>query len=138
MRPVDAVVIFKEKGECLLLSEWEADGILKMIWETKTTSSSVSMCPFSYLIKSANGGWNLAPELLVPSQNKAEFKIEAKTVAALNLFAGETMFSPSLKETLKDLMPTPAAKKAALILPGLRGRPQMIPRSDLEIFCTDG
>ena len=80
----------------------------------------------------------MAPELLVPSQNKAEFKIEAKTVAALNLFAGETMFSPSLKETLKDLMPTPAAKKAALILPGLRGRPQMIPRSDLEIFCTDG
>ena len=139
MRPVDAVVIFKEKGECLLLSEWEADGVLKMMWETKSTSSTVSMCPFSYLIKSADGGWKSAPELLVPSQNNGTaIKIKDSTIAALNLFAGGTVFStPLQKKALSALMPTPGAKKAALELPGLRGRPQMIPRSDLEIFCTD-
>ncbi len=54
------------------------------------------------------------------------------------MFAGGTMFDPTLsKEALQYLMPTPEAKKAALKLPGLRGRPQMIPRSDLEMFCTD-
>jgi hypothetical protein len=45
--------------------------------------------------------------------------------------------TPLCKKILKYLMPTPEAKKAALKLPGLRGRPQMIPRSDLEMFCTD-
>jgi hypothetical protein len=69
MRPVDAVVIFKQKGECLLLSEWEADEILKIMWEKESTSSSVSMVPFSYLIKSADEGWKFAPKLLVPNQN---------------------------------------------------------------------
>ena len=41
MRPVDAVVIFKKTGECLLLSELEADSILKLMWETKNTDSTV-------------------------------------------------------------------------------------------------
>jgi hypothetical protein len=54
------------------------------------------------------------------------------------LFAGGTMFASTLsKNALKYLMPNPVAQKAALLIPGLRGRSQMIPRSDLEIFCTD-
>ena len=103
MRPVDAVVIFKQTGECLLLSELEADRILKLMWETKNTDSTVQMCSFSYLIKSADGGWRSAPELLVPIQNSGmEFKIKDQTIAALNLFAGGTMFATTLsKNALK-------------------------------------
>jgi hypothetical protein len=67
MRPVDALLIFKQFDECLLLSEWEADEILKLIWQTNNTSSSVSMCSFSFMIKSSDGSWKSAPELLVPS-----------------------------------------------------------------------
>lgn len=53
-----------------------------------------------------------------------KFEIKDKTLAALNLFAGGTMFTTDLsKKALKYLMLTPDAKKAALILPGLRGRP---------------
>jgi hypothetical protein len=55
------------------------------------------------------------------------------------LFAGGTMFAtPSRMKSLEDILPTPEAKKAALMLPGLRGCPQMIPRSDLEKFCAVG
>lgn len=125
MRPVDAVVIFKQTGECLLLSEWEADEILKMMWETKSANSTVSMVPLSYLINSADREWKDAPKLLVPNQKDgSEFEIKDQTLAALNLFAGGTMFAtPSRKEALKEVLPTAEAKKAALLLPGLRGRP---------------
>ena len=91
------------------------------MWEN--TSASVSMCSFSYLIKSADGDWKLAPKLLVPIQkNGMEFKIKDNTLTALNLFAGGTMFTTDLcKKALKYLMPTPEAKKAALKLPVYRG-----------------
>ena len=97
------------------------------------------MCSFSYIIKSANEGWKSAPELLVPIQNsRVEFKLKDLTIAALNLFAGGTVFATTLQyKALAYLMPTPGAKKAALQIPSLRGVPQMIPRSDLELFCTD-
>ena len=139
MRPVDAVVIFKKTGECLLLSELEADSILKLMWETKNTDSTVQMCSLTYIIKSANGGWKSAPELLVPIQNsQMELKIKDLTIAALNLFSGGTQFATTqIKKALEYLMPTPGAKKAALKIPGLRGVPQMIPRSHLEMFCTN-
>ena len=99
MRPVDAVVIFKQTGDCLLLSELEADRILQLMWQTKNADSTVQMCPLTYLIKSAVRGWDYAPELLVPIQNgKMEFKIKDETIAALNLFAGGTMFATTLSE----------------------------------------
>ena len=67
-----------------------------------------------------------------------EFKVKDLTIAALNLFAGGTTFPTTLsKKALEYLMPTPGAKKAALKIPVLRGVPQMIPRSHLELFCTD-
>ena len=123
MRPVDAVLISRS-GDCLLLSEWEADEILGRIWEAGA-ECKMSMCSFSYLISAADCNWASPPKLMIPKRIGLDinnFRPSEHTLAALNLFAGGTMFpTPSRKAALKELLRLSGGKKAALFLPILRG-----------------
>jgi hypothetical protein len=77
-------------------------------------------------------------------------------MAGLQLLAGETTFGPEIRSgteireaqireaqirearqaALAKLLPTREAKKAAFLLPSLRGLRHTISRSDLERFCN--
>ena len=41
MRPVEFMVLFRSK-ECLLLSEWEADRVVQMMWATPPDQSKLT------------------------------------------------------------------------------------------------
>ena len=142
MRPVDAIVVFPG-GEVLLLSEWEADNVLQLLWDSASIGNRPFMVNLAYLRDAADK--QLPPAqicLRVPSAPKAQTKAQAKvddiTVAGLQLLAGETMFATEArKQSVKTLAATTVgAKQAALLLVELRGLQHMISRSDLEAICN--
>ena len=141
MRPADAVLVF-QSGDCLLLSEWEADEILGLLWEAEMSSSmlsscKVSMCPVSYLLQAADNSWISPPKLFVPKRSGSDFRPSELTLAALSLLGGGTMFrTPARKAAVMELLRLRAGKGAAPLLPTLRGLPHMIARSDLEDICA--
>ena len=146
MKTVDAVLVFRS-GDCLLVSEWEADKILEILWKvdrsSEGSSCSVSMCSVSYLLKAADSNWASPPELLVPRRSQLDLKMGfcplPHTLAALSLFSGGTMFAKrSCKRALMEMLHhLPGGKRVALLLPMFRGRPHMIARSDLDEICSD-
>jgi hypothetical protein len=148
LRPVDVVIVFPSE-ECLLLSEWEADQVLMLIWkcEFPTKTQFVNLCN---LREAADSQWRNPAHMMLPlvSSNQREPNkalVHDVTLAGLQLLAGETMFGPhnsAVKQVkqkrlhaLSTLLPTPEAKAAALKLPALRGLTHMISLSDLENFC---
>ena len=153
LRPVQAVVQFPS-GECLLLSELEADSVLELMWESHTRRSvslHPTMCSLCYLRDAAcaDEKQNITsrtsrmtcsseqrcPQLLVPVTCPPH-TTSPHLLAGLCLFAGETMFPGPLCAALIELLPTAAARKSALRLPVWRGRSHMISHSDLEEICS--
>jgi hypothetical protein len=152
LRPVDVVLVFPSQ-ECLLLSEWEADQVLMLMWKCisigkfPTKTQFVNLC---YLREAADSQWTNPAHMMLPlvSSNLREPNkalVHDMTLAGLQLLAGETMFGPhnstqaAVREkrlhALSTLLPTPEAKAAALKLPALRGLTHMISQSDLENLC---
>ena len=148
MRPVDAIIIFPSAGasaEVLLLSEWEADQVLSLMWASKPVKDKPFFVNLVYLREAADkqlssGEIRLRVPALPRSGSRSSSKLGVAdiTVAGLQLLAGETMFGTSeRKESVTTLAASSAAaKKAALQLVALRGRQHMISRSDLELICN--
>ena len=157
MRPLQWIITFQSDSKCcLLLSEWEAEKVLEILWaRPESTVRLVQMC---YLREAADTKYGKAVRLALPDGDGcARHEL---TMVGLQLLAGETMFGPSgttmfvqsgteiakaakagfgaarIGAALYKLLPTPEAKKAALLLPEFRGLHHKISRSDLERFCN--
>ena len=148
MRPVDAIVIFPSE-EVLLLSEWEADHVLPLMWASTPVEDMPFFVNLAYLREAADKQRSSEEiRLRVPalprsgSRSSSKLGVADITVAGLQLLAGETMFGTAKrKKSVTNLLTnlassSAAAKKAALQLVALRGKQHMISRSDLELICN--
>jgi hypothetical protein len=147
MRPVQWIITFQSYSECcLLLSEWEAENVLKILWNRKK-STDVRLVQMCYLREAADTHGKV--RLALPDGNGCG--VDEVTMAGLQLLAGETTFGPEIRSgteireaqirearqaALAKLLPTREAKMAAFLLPSLRGLRHTISRSDLERFCN--
>lgn len=148
MRPVDVVIVFEESSTCLLLSEWEAEKILSIMWNFDNDNSSNMCCgsrPYFvnliYLLEHANGNGVGEPRLKVPKSTRDADSLKTRlsdlTLAGLQLLAGHTMYgTKERKIALGKLIQSHGAKKAALRLIETRGKRDMVCRSDLEEACA--
>jgi hypothetical protein len=72
----------------------------------------------------------------IPQRGSAKLLSE-RALAALQLLAADTSFgTDARKAAVRELLPTAQAKRAALDMAAIRGRQNMIPRSDLEDICA--
>ena len=140
LRPVDALLLFKSE-QCLLLSEWEADQILQLLWARGTEgTNNICFVNFSFLRLPTEHSLyvGLKPTLtrpLWPYFGNVDSRVNENMLAGLELLAGGTMLpknTPMRKKALEGLLQSPQAKKGALQLVALRGCEIMIARSDLE------
>lgn len=164
MRPVDAMLVFQHDASCLLLSEWEADRILSLLWncgsgsqteigartDSHARGDSPAFVNLNFLIEKADRSdapsrkgvpWaGLIEGFMAVFTGRSGLNsltgLSEHTLAGLQLFAGCTMFGTVARKTaLSELLPTRAAKQSALNLIALRGLQNMISRSDLELIC---
>ena len=139
MRPLDAVVVFPN-GDVLLLSEWEADEVLPLLWKAASSSSAPFMVNFAYLRAAADASSSVIQMRVPPAPTSSvpRLAVNDRTMAGLQLLAGETMFKTQARKAAVQALAASsvAAKKAALQLVHLRGRQHMISRSDLELICN--
>jgi len=137
MRPPDAIIVFPS-SEVLLLSEWEADQVLPLMWDRVTTLNQSFLVNLTYLREAADQKWpSTRIRMRIPASPQAPC-VRDLTMAGLQLLAGETMFATDeRKESVRSLAATTVAgKQAALQLVSLRGQQHMISRSDLELICN--
>ena len=141
LRPVEAVLLFAngKQVQCLLVSEWEADKILGLMWR----NSNKHHCFFANL--AYQGSFDLEGEpkglLTVPQISVPALGVDRmawmRMLVGLELLAGNTTFpTEKQKEAVQALLPTGKAKRGALALVAMRGRQHTIPRSDLEEICA--
>jgi hypothetical protein len=141
---VDALLLFKS-GECLLLSEWEADQVLGLLWAHAPYAFHgpcrclVSFVNLAYLRQAADEGW-AQPQLLVGAPialSPSPELVSPLLLSGLQLLAGETMFgTEGRRQAVRSLLHSPEARRAALRLPSMRGQKHMVPRSHLEAICA--
>lgn len=164
MRPVDAMLVFQPDASCLLLSEWEADRVLSVLWTCGSGSrtkiggrtdhlargDSPAFVNLTFLIEKADRSddpsrksvaWaGLIEGFMAAITGRSGLNsltgLSEHTLAGLQLFAGCTMFGTAARKTaLSELLPTHGAKQSALNLIALRGLQNMISCSDLELIC---
>ena len=147
MRPVDMVVVFAASGCCLLVSEWEADAILRHAWTLHSSHSHYAcVVNAAHLTgkeeraerhsSSGDGGSSLLP-MAVP-RGVDTSKVSDATRAALQLLAGNTEYGTEARQAaVKKLLPSKDAKAAAYELLCVRGLRHMFSRSNLELICGD-
>lgn len=139
LRPVDAMAFFDGGRRCLLLSEWELDELLPRVWARCRAHGAraleVGIANFG-LVFPAEGG-AMKSVLTIPEglAGRIGQKASARTLAGLQLFAGQTMFPGPRKSALRELVSSDKAKRAALKLVRLRGGGHLIARSDLDDVC---
>ena len=108
----------------ILLSEREANGII------------------SYLQKMTDGVKDARSVHHLPYAKQRTFKgqapgtIYATLISSLQLFNGETTYKGTYKEALCKLLALDESRKAALLIPDMRGQRLLVSRSDLEDVCT--
>ena len=139
MRPVDTFILWKS-GKCLLICEWEADQILGELWKQNSRETNAVLVSLSYLRTASDNNWTHPPQLVTPRGNgiftSTPFRQSVdRLLVGLDLFAGHTTFG-SRRQHLETVLGTAKAKKVALQLPVIRGRAQLIARSDLDDICT--
>ena len=121
LRPVDAFAFFPQSQEVLLLSDYEADRVLALLWARKASEA-----PPPFMLA------NLC------FAEEAECGVPDRALVSVMLFSGETQYGPApLREALAGVLPTEGATAAARALVRLRGLDTMLPRSDLEEICTE-
>ena len=141
LRPVDAMVTFHSRypvtgtssASILLLSEREADAILELFWKQPSSAASaqVDFVNLSYgrLKHTRLGAFS--------ARKMTHNDVPVAALVGIQLLAGETKFeNQEQKDGLRHMLDKPAARLAAVKLPGYRGLQFMLARSDLEIICT--
>lgn len=138
LRPVDVLLYFPTQDNLLLmLSEREADSILSLMWTKEGKAASertgVRLIHLSYMRKDIpddariNFSWAIC-------NHELRFS-EWRKVALIQLFNGDTTYNKHQKKNLEIVLKEIAAKKAALLIPNMRGLQFNLPRSDLDIAC---
>lgn len=138
LRPVNGLLLSPVSKTILLLSEREADNILRLQWQR------------GELLESGNGTpllLNLAylrlahtnPTLFRKRFPSLHLAVPARALVSIQLFSGETKYSTEQQRAeLVDMLAGNAhAHTAAMKLPGLRGLHFMLLRSDLEAAALD-
>ena len=125
------------------ICEWEADQILGELW--KQSPSSAMLVSLSYLRAASDNNWTQRPQLVTPQlvnpRGSSVFCSNSfcqavdKLLVGLDLFAGHTTFGPR-RQQLEAVLGTAKSKQVALQIPVIRGRSQLIARSDLDDVCT--
>ena len=139
LRLPDVLLVYNS-GDVLLVSEREAEKILELYQTMPWSSSSEAAAPqfrnralVARAVKNAQSDVRLQ---LPPTGSSSPCTDESR--AAIDLFAGDTMFDAAAATALKSiLLPDNAAKNAAKELPAIRGRKHFMPRSTLERICDD-
>ena len=138
MRPIDAILLFPAGRSALLLSEFEADQVLRLAWHHCKGYESAIFVNLRYLLRAADNDWTMPVKLAVPRQPGPKPPLEDISLAALQLLAGETMYETrDRRAAVAVLLPSVEAKRAAYELVKLRGRGNMLMRSHLEEICVE-
>ena len=139
LRAVNSILRFPNKS-LLLLSEFEANHMLKIFWNSNTGSHHLM---HSCLLRHSfdRGGKVLLQCTRGRIMLKAKDTISEKTMASLQYFSGETTYATkSRKDTLKALLRVRKSNRGSEFCPlvdsqhlvGMRGLENLYPYSDLE------
>ena len=161
LRPVGTFLYFPREKTAVLLSEREADGVLRSLQNSEQTATNLRFMHIAYCSGKGASASPLdtqppsalttpsctpspsppsspsskRPPQLPKSINFDDTLVDPTIVASLQLFNGDTMYAPETKTALQELLSTSDAKMAALRLPDIRGVQFMLSRSDLEDVC---
>ena len=148
LRPVDLLLLFPVTGTVLLLSEREADAIVPLFWRRdRSAKSSSSQLAHSVVLvnlcfaRDAKDSAGVQATLQCPPQDsRAMYSLSDQTLAAVQLFNGETTFgTPARRKALRDqVLASGKAKQAAQQLPGIRGQAFLLHYSHLEDIQLGG
>ncbi|KAJ1423380.1 hypothetical protein B484DRAFT_398673 [Ochromonadaceae sp. CCMP2298] len=129
--------------DAVLLSEWEVDELLGPLRALQTGPCHLGPClvNLAYLRQAADEGWAVPQPLMGASGQWArpltQEIIALLLLAGLQLPAGETIFgTEARRQAVRELLPSPEARRAALHLPTMRGLQHMVSRSHLEAICA--
>eukprot|EP01036_Dinobryon_divergens_P022332 gene22332-30577_t len=149
LRLVHFILIFSVDGSMLLVSEREADCILRRMQQvTSARYLPFEMVDLAYcrLAVTDPGAYrSLGPSMPTALPTLLQ-RTSMKELVSVQLFGGETVFSTTAqKNALKEMLSTgnrALARQAAMLLPEIRGLHFCIPRSDLErieitLPCTE-
>ena len=140
LRLVDTLLIFPN-DEVLLVSEREADALLRAFWQKQISTCPQRVEP-NFSLSTQPGPDPCFSSILYAGIHKVlscPRRLEAKTLVRLLLFSGETN-SPTPETgfeltSLLDAGNPVESRAAALALPSLRGLSSTLPMSDLETAC---
>ena len=140
LRLVDTLLIFPN-DEVLLVSEREADALLRAFWQKQISTCPQRVEP-NFSLSTQPGPDPCFSSILYAGIHKVlscPRRLEAKTLVRLLLFSGETN-SPTPETgfeltSLLDAGNPVESRAAALTLPSLRGLSSTLPMSDLETAC---
>lgn len=139
LRLVHFILIFSVDGSMLLVSEREADCILRRMQQVRGARHlPFEMVDLAYcrLAVTDPGAYRSLGPSMPSSLPTLLQRTSMKELVSVQLFSGETVFSTIAQEdALKEMLSTGNrtwARQAALLLPEIRGLQFCIPRSDLE------
>ncbi|TYZ60422.1 hypothetical protein PybrP1_004596 [[Pythium] brassicae (nom. inval.)] len=144
-RLVDAVIVFRD-GSILLLSEYEADRVLRLLWACKRKDQlQFRFINLAYAVDAAEKGGFDARAVSVPLGIGpiAITPLELEWIALLQLYNGETMFTRCQKALFKAalrvlLVDVPDREAALREFVDLRtGSLLRWPRSFLHAICLE-
>ena len=135
LRPVDMLLHFKKM--VLLISEREANSILSSM----QTNINRQNQPWPRLVhlSYAKEALEMSPADRPSMEGPTSYlpkPLGANFISILQLFNGETSFGVKSKAALKKLLSNNPSRKAAQLIPRMRGLGFMLSRSDLEDVCT--
>ena len=132
LRLVDFFLVF-QNGDVILLSEKEADAVLKLTW-TNDCRTFVMMS-LTYARKRQNATSNVTFQ--APSNPTGCFQVSDNALAALALFQGVVMFpKEEEKRAIRKILSNDFAKDIAVLFCEMRGSDFSYARSDLQTICT--
>ena len=139
LRLVDCFVVF-EKGEVLLLSEREADEVLKLTWTSKCDNFVLMHLTYARNCGSDDRIKFQSPHSIedkFKNTNERKFQVSHDVIAALSLFQGFVMF-PKMEERkeVQKIADTSFAKEVVPLFCDMRGLGFSYARSDLETICS--
>lgn len=143
MRPVNMAVVFCSEGSVLLLSEREADRVLKMGWHLDDSQRSsvgwvlVNSCFLLTGDVCEVQNWNLRIPQGGQFEKGVKCNVSHVSLAGLQLFSGETMFGSDERcNAVAKMLHSDLAKIAVKNLLEYRWKQNMMARSDLEEICS--
>lgn len=140
LRPVDALLLFQD-GVVWCLTPREMDSLLGAAWERHASGAGTATgALLTHLCVAARAGGGL-PSAWANGGGYAraehtQARLPPSTLARLQLFAGDVTFGDAAAQRcVGALLASAAARGAALALPRLRGRGELVMLSQLETMC---